>query len=393
MPAVRSRLPDNIWELPAYRAAARDETDYARLLVDGARKAIDAATYPHPAADADAIRADLHRFIGGLEPAQAEPLASRILATGSPTYNRAFEKLLRGLPLDSGEVGALSLGTAGEGGYAVPFDLDPTIILTSNGAINPLRQLARVERVMGRRWQGLTSAGATVSRGAEAAEAPDTQFTLAQPEVDTIEVKAFVRFTMKLEAAWGSLRAEIARVLQDAKDVEEATTFITGDGTGTNPGGLVGSMPAGRIITTGGSGQFGVEDVYRVKNAVAARWRGRGAYLAEGAIYDAIRQFDTSGGAALWVQLAGPNPPTLAGRPAYEISTMDAAIADGNEILVYGDFSQFLIVDRIGMTVELVPHVFGANQRPTGERGVFALWSNNARILVPEAFAVLRVGV
>ncbi len=181
MPAVRSRLPDNIWELPAYRAAARDETDYARLLVDGARKAIDAATYPHPAADADAIRADLHRFIGGLEPAQAEPLASRILATGSPTYNRAFEKLLRGLPLDSGEVGALSLGTAGEGGYAVPFDLDPTIILTSNGAINPLRQLARVERVMGRRWQGLTSAGATVSRGAEAAEAPDTQFTLPSP--------------------------------------------------------------------------------------------------------------------------------------------------------------------------------------------------------------------
>lgn len=390
---VKSRLPDDLWDLDAYRAQARNREDYRSLLVDGTRRIVEQATFGHPNADPDRNRA----YVLGLLEAHrqdsfGEELAEIIAKTSNPLYGPAFGKALVGLPLDGPEVRALTLGSGAAGGYAVPWDLDPTIILTSDGAINPLRQIGRVERVGGKGWQGVTSAGVTVTRGAETDEAPDTQFTLAQPEFDTIEVKAFVRFSMKLEVAWAGLRSEIARVLQDAKDFEEASSFVNGDGTGTNPGGIVGSMPAGRRITTGGSGQFGAEDVYRVKNAVAARWRGRGRYLAEGAIYDAIRQFDTSGGATLWVQLADPNPPTLAGRPAHEISTMDSTVVDGNDILVYGDFSQFLIIDRIGMTVELVPHVFGATQRPTGERGIFAIWSNNARILVPEAFALLRVG-
>jgi predicted phage gp36 major capsid-like protein len=35
--------------------------------------------------------------------------------------------------------------------------------------------------------------------------------------------------------------------------------------------------------------------------------------------------------------------------------------------------SNFVIVNRIGSTMELVPHLFGANYRPTGQRGAL-LW-------------------
>jgi predicted phage gp36 major capsid-like protein len=31
-----------------------------------------------------------------------------------------------------------------------------------------------------------------------------------------------------------------------------------------------------------------------------------------------------------------------------------------------------LVAQRAGMSLELVPHLFGANQRPTGQRGWFA---------------------
>jgi hypothetical protein len=34
--------------------------------------------------------------------------------------------------------------------------------------------------------------------------------------------------------------------------------------------------------------------------------------------------------------------------------------------LAYGDFSQFVIVDRIGAVVETVSHLVGQNRRPTG---------------------------
>jgi predicted phage gp36 major capsid-like protein len=46
-------------------------------------------------------------------------------------------------------------------------------------------------------------------------------------------------------------------------------------------------------------------------------------------------------------------------------------------ILVVGDFSNYLIAQRAGMSVEQVPLVIGSSgQRPTGQRGMFA-WARN----------------
>jgi predicted phage gp36 major capsid-like protein len=44
------------------------------------------------------------------------------------------------------------------------------------------------------------------------------------------------------------------------------------------------------------------------------------------------------------------------------------------------------------MDVELVPHLFGTNRRPTGQRGIFAMWRNNSAVLVPAAFRRLVTG-
>jgi predicted phage gp36 major capsid-like protein len=43
------------------------------------------------------------------------------------------------------------------------------------------------------------------------------------------------------------------------------------------------------------------------------------------------------------------------------------------------------------MSIELIPHLFGTNGRPTGQRGLYALWRNNSIILNPNSFRVLRV--
>jgi predicted phage gp36 major capsid-like protein len=50
--------------------------------------------------------------------------------------------------------------------------------------------------------------------------------------------------------------------------------------------------------------------------------------------------------------------------------------------VIYGDIrAAFTIVDRIGMTVELVPHVMGAGRRPVGKRGLYAFWRNSSEIV------------
>jgi predicted phage gp36 major capsid-like protein len=77
-----------------------------------------------------------------------------------------------------------------------------------------------------------------------------------------------------------------------------------------------------------------------------------------------------------------------------------AALAEsehyGQQLAVVGDWRQFMIVDRIGMSIELVPHVFntasgGGPGFPIGQRGVFAMWRNNSICLATNAFATLKV--
>jgi HK97 family phage major capsid protein len=81
---------------------------------------------------------------------------------------------------------------------------------------------------------------------------------------------------------------------------------------------------------------------------------------------------------------------TFLGKPAYESSVMASVLTAASKIMVFGDFRYYLIVDRIGMTVELVPHLFGAtNQRPIGARGLLAYWRNTGRVLSAAAFKVL----
>jgi HK97 family phage major capsid protein len=71
------------------------------------------------------------------------------------------------------------------------------------------------------------------------------------------------------------------------------------------------------------------------------------------------------------MQLADPS---LLARPVHEASNMDNTVAAGKNLLIYGDFSNYVVTQRVGTSVELVPHLFGPNRRPTGQRGML-MWA------------------
>ena len=51
---------------------------------------------------------------------------------------------------------------------------------------------------------------------------------------------------------------------------------------------------------------------------------------------------------------------------------MDGTLGGGagnDYVALYGDFQNFVIVDGWPNSRELVPNLFGANRRPTGQRG------------------------
>jgi HK97 family phage major capsid protein len=391
-----SEASSALFDLSTVRGTAADPEAMARTLKDRALKVIEGAQFPDEGSREDyqsRVASLLERF----DTPDAQ-IALRILKTGSPTYMRAFGKAITEQPLMNEERTALAVGSDAQGGYAVPFTLDPTVILTNAGAANPIRQMARVETIVTDKWQGVTSAGITAAYSGssgnptgEGAEADDDAPTFGQPELTVVRADVFVPFSIEISQDWAALRGELTRMVADAKDRLEATTFVSGSGTNGVPQGVLTGLTGSQEVPTAGANAFAEADLYALSDALPERFQDNAQFLAHRAIYNKVRQFDDAGGSALWVQLADGLPPQLIGYPARRTSAMDSTVTEGDEILLIGDFRHYLIVDRIGMSVELIPHLFGENRRPTGQRGVFVYWRNTAEVLVPGAFRVLVV--
>lgn len=400
-PYARVQRPDNIYDLAEIRNRARSIDELPALYRENAMRAIDQTRFPgatgqRGAPSREQAQERIATLLDTIDDEQGT-LARRILITGSPTYERAFGKMLGQMSiggLTAEESRALSLGTDAAGGYAVPFQLDPTVILSSSGVVNPLRAIARVEPITGKEWDGVTSAGVTVSRGTEAQEVGTGDPAFVQPTVRTTRVQGWVPFSVELDVSWNALRTQLTNLLQDAKDVEEATAFATGNGTAPNPNGIVSTLGTASWVDTAGSAVLAAADIYLLENAMAPRFIANSRIVAAKTTFNRFRtlfQAQASAAGDPFARPSGAMGETFNGYPKHELSTMATGIGTGALIMLQGDFNQFLIVDRVGMGIELVPHVLGSNRRPTGERGVYALWFNNSKILVDNAFRLLRI--
>jgi HK97 family phage major capsid protein len=391
----------DIYDLASIRNRARHIDEVPILYREYAQRAVEQARFPSATGrrGAPSREAAQERVASLLDTIDDEhgTLARRILVTGSPVYERAFGKMLarqsvNGLTAE--EARSLSLGTDAAGGYAVPFQLDPTVILSSSGVVNPLRQISRVETITGKEWDGVTSAGVSVARGTEAQEVGTGDPAFAQPTVRTTRVQGWVPFSIELDVSWNSLRTQLTNILQDAKDIEEATAFATGNGTAPNPNGVVSTLGTASWVDTAGSAVLAAGDVYLLENAMAPRFIANSSIVASKTTFNRFRtlfQAQASSAGDPFSRPSGSMGERFNGYPKYELSTMSTSIGTGSLVMLQGDFNQFLIVDRVGMGIELVPQVLGANRRPTGERGIFALWFNNSKILVDNAFRLLRI--
>ncbi len=327
-------------------------------------------------------------------------IARHILLTGSPDYFRGFRAFLRGSYLEPDEARALEAARAAlsttnaNGGYLLPFLLDPTVILTSDGSANPFRQISRVETGTTNKWNGITSAGVTAEWKAEGSAATDKSPTFGQPSVTALTGMAFIQGSYEVFQDT-DVAAQLPLLVQDAKDNLEATAFATGAGSTTAPKGIVTAVTAvtaSRVSPTT-AGTFTVAsraDVDAVIEAVPPRHRAKSSWIADYATYGIIRRMDTYGGSSFWANLGANVPAELLGRPVYEASAMVSACTTGSNLLLAGNFAEYLIYDRVGVSIEAVPNMFDATTGlPTGQRGYAAWWRTGADCLNPNAFRVL----
>lgn len=333
--------------------------------------------------------------------------ARYLRAVGDPDYNTAFGKFLQEPAfgymrftakeqeawqrVQTAEAQrALASGTTTAGGFAIPFTLDPTIILTSDGALNPIRQVANVITIGTRQWKGVTSAGVTASYDAEGAEVSDDTPTLGQPVITTAMGRAFVPGSIEVFEDWTSIQDEMARLFADARDVLDATKFLTGSGTDEPEGVLTGLTTTQRVLTAG-TATYAIADVYSLKQALPARFMARAAFAAHPNVLDTTFRF-VGGGSTEPAPLPLREGPML-GKQVVEWTTMQSGTTTtGHKLAIYGDWQAgFVIADRTGASIELVPHLLGASGRPTGQRGLFMHWRSGSKTVNPAAFRYLEV--
>jgi HK97 family phage major capsid protein len=390
----------NPWDLTEVRTFGRDSGEVASELRSRALSAIEKMQ-----SASDNVRQAATKIIEEFDTVDSK-LARQVLVTSSPAYLRAWSKMARNAQhtLSADEVRAINEVNAframsltdNAGGYLVPFQLDPTVIITSAGSRNDIRLKARQVVATGDTWNGVSSGAVSWSWDAEAAQVSDDSTTFAQPSIPVYKAAGFVPISIEALQDEQNVAAEVAKLLAFGKDSLEATAFATGDGSGKPTGIVTALTGTGSEINAAADDTFAIGDVYTIQGSLPARYRPQASWLANNLIYNKIRQFDTSGGGGFWTNLNYDRPPQLLGRDALEAEAMDGTLttsgAVSNFVLIFGDFSNYVIADRIGMSVDFIPHLFStSNNRPTGQSGWYAHYRVGADSVNDDAFRMLDV--
>ena len=361
---------------------------------DRALTAIEQTQYRGLARVSDEARQNATRMV------EEYPDAARMMmATGSPEYMSAFRNYLRsqGAPVYSAEEAmayraSLSL-TSANGGYALPFLLDPTLIHTGTASKNPVRQIARVETGTQDKWHGVTVAGVTTYWKAEGSAFTDGTPTTGEVVVDAAMLTAYVTGSFEIFQDSNFLN-QFPGLIGEAMDYAESDAFVSGSGSDA-PKGIVTCLSgtAGVTVTATTRGSFtsaSAADTLALLNALPVRYEDSARWLMNKATRLTINQQIIGTGAVVVSEMLVSQRELLE-LPVYKSSAMPSATTSGNHLIVLGDFKQFIVYDRLGMSVEFIQNVVDGDGLPTGKRGLVAYKRVGSNVSDQNAFRVLKV--
>lgn len=321
-------------------------------------------------------------------------IARRILVTENEDYREAWLKVMtrpnghmflsdeeRNAIRAWEEYRAMSEGTTTAGGFGIPVFIDPSIIMTAQGSDNPFLRICKTVDVNTNAWKGVSSAGVSWSFDSEAAEVSDDSATLAQPTVTVFMARGFIPYSIEVGQDYPGFASEMSTLLQEGYDELLVDKFTRGSGTG-EPKGILTALSANTNVRVGvqtSGSNFGASDPYNVWKALPQRFRRKASWLMSVDVNNKIRQLGTANVFHAYTEnLPAEWADMLFGKQTYESPYMPDSTTSTSATIglaVVGDFNNYVIARRGGMTVEQIPMLFAtANNLPSGQRGWFA-WS------------------
>lgn len=281
--------------------------------------------------------------------------------TDEPSAERkAFAAYLRlGDAIAPEDRKALNEASGPQGGYLAPPELSAEII-RDLVEFSPIRAYASVRG---------TSAPSTIypTRGdltnakwvGEQQTREASTITFGQKELAVKELATFVDISNRLLADAPQAESEVRSALAEDFGKKEATGFVWGNGPLEPEGFMVNADIA--YTANGHATNLSADALITLMYAQPATYRNAGVWVMNGTTLGVIMKLKDGQGNYLWQpSYQAGQPQTILGRPVVEMVDMPNVAADAFPI-IYGDFSAYRILDRIGLDVLVDPYTQRTN--------------------------------
>lgn len=314
-----------------------------------------------------------------------------VRASFQPEYRDAFIHYIKArgqlAMLTSAEQNALSEGTAAEGGFTVPADIQAEMLVRRADA-SVMRRVATVRQTTRDRMQfpavtahgtygSIYSSGFVGGLVGERAVNSDAGPTFQQFEIAIKDFEAYTKLTNNLIADSGSdMLAFLARDGGENLGLVEDNYFMNGVGTGLEPLGILlsGATTFDVEGTTSDQVTNTVSDAGSAPKIVAgsylvpAQYADRGSWLMSRTTKGKIAALVDGDGRPWWQPSAlsggaAGAPATLQDMPVYQSPFMPIGGTNANKVMVVGDLSAYVIAERQSLSVIVDPiNLVGSNE-------------------------------
>ena len=291
---------------------------------------------------------------------------------------------------------ALQEGTDSEGGYLVPEEFETAIVrILSNG--NPLRAAATVITTASDRNIPIEASTGSFAYIDEEAAYGESDPSVGRVVLGAHKAGGIIKVSEELlqDAFFdiGSWLMDLAgRRYADLED----TNFAAGDGSGkptgifatSTVGGVTGVSITGTTGAVSATAVITTDDLIDTYHGLKRAYRERASWVFGDTMAKMVRKLKDANDQYMWQPgLVAGQPDTLLSRPVI-ISDGATAPAPDAKSIMFGDLSQYYIVDRLGMAMQRLNELYAAN----GQVGFKFTRRHDGKIVNAEAFTFFQHG-
>lgn len=300
---------------------------------------------------------------------------------------KAFGTYLRlGNQTPADELKTLQVSSDPQGGYLAPPEMS-TEFIRDLVLVSPVRSVASVRSTSAPSVSYPSRTGITAAKWKGELQAQEgSEPTFGQAEIVVKELNTYVDVSNQLLAdSAGQAESEVRLALSDDFGQKEGKAFVLGNGV-LEPEGILTNAEIASLANTSTT-TIVPDALIGLMYSMPTQYRNSGTWAMNSTTLGKLRLLKDGDGRFLWqpsFQLGQPE--TILGRPVIELPDMPDIAANAFPI-VFGDFSGYRIVDRVGLSILVNPYLLATN----GITRIHATRRVGGGVLQPSKFKKLRM--